>query len=204
MSRAASSTSSSRRAALQRLALAPGLLAAAGCGFRPMHGPVESTVGAAPAEIAPELAAVRVGNLPDRFGQILRRNLQRRFEGEAPGTQARYQLTLSVGFSGEVLGYRRDGTISRVRYIAAAEWNLATQAVPPQIIARSIQPVRTIDAFNVPDLQFFAADTSREDMERRLAEVLSDEVYRQVLLALRRHVAGGRVVAGGPVAPPPG
>ncbi|MBX9702239.1 MAG: hypothetical protein K2X74_22575 [Acetobacteraceae bacterium] len=202
MSRGGSSISSSRRDALRRLGLLPVALAAAGCGFRPMYGPVESSTGGAPADLAPELAAVRIGDMPERFGQVMRRELQRRFEGTAPGTQARYILYPGVSFSGEVLGYRRDGTISRIRYIATAEWTLVTQSVPPQTIARSGQPIRTIDSFNVPDLQFFAADTSREDMERRLAMTLSSEVQREVILALRRYLADGR--SGSAAATPPG
>ncbi|MFX5084992.1 hypothetical protein ABTC40_20335, partial [Acinetobacter baumannii] len=87
-----------------------------------------------------------------------------------------YQLNVAVGIDAEVLGYRRDGTISRVRYNATGHWTLTTLSVPPQVIARSALPVRTLDSFNVPDLQFFSADTSRDAMEGRLAEMLADEI----------------------------
>jgi len=167
-----------------------GLLGLAGCGFQPLHAPVE-TGGGTTADLEQELAAVRVAPMGERFGQLMRRDLQRRLESAAPGTPARYQLSLGVGLTTEVLGFRRDGTISRVRYVASGNWTLATLSVPPQIIGRSALPFRTLDAYNVPDLQFFAADTSRDAMERRLVDIMAQEVVREVTIALRQHVASG-------------
>lgn len=185
MCRAVSSTSWSRR----------GLLAVAGtasaCGFRPLYGP-EATSGET-GDLQQELAAVRVGGIPDRFGQVLRRELERRFEGAAPGTAARYALAVEVSFGAEPLGYRRDGAITRLRYTASGQWVLSTLAVPPQRVAASAIPFRTLDSFNIPDLQFFAADSARDAMELRLADVISEEVTRQVAMALRRRRGGGAV-----------
>jgi len=181
MSRAVSSTSWSRRGLLHLA----GATSLAGCGFRPLYGP-PSVPDDAPTELRQELAAIRVGVIPERFGQLLRRDLQRRFEGLAPGTPARYLLTVGVTFDIEVLGYRRDGAISRLRYIATANWNLATQSVPPRILARSAAPLRVMDAFNVPDLQFFAADTAREATEARLVERLGNDIAHNVTLQFRQ------------------
>ena len=174
--------SSGRRAVL---GAGVGLLALPGCGFRPLYAPITAEDGGA-ADIRDELAAVRVGNIPERSGQLLRRDLQRRFEGARPGTQARYALQVAVTYSIEPLGYRRDGTITRLRYIANGNWTLATMAVPPRQIAASAIPARALDAFNIPDLQFFAADSARDAMEGRLAEQLAEEIYRRVALELRR------------------
>lgn len=162
-----------------------GLLGLAGCGFRPLYAPVTTQDGGA-SDIRDELAAVRVGNIPERSGQLLRRELQRRLEGSRPGTPARYGLQVSVIFAVEPLGYRRDGTITRLRFIANGTWTLATLAVPPRQIAASSIPLRQLDAFNVPDLQFFAADSARDAMEARLAEQLSEDIFRRVALELRR------------------
>lgn len=158
----------------RRAVLGAALLA--GCGFRPLHGP-EGSVAAA------ELAAVRVGNIPDRFGQVLRRSLERRF---GSGAQARYLLEASVSFNVDGIGFRRDGTATRQRFTASGAWALSTLSVPPERVAGSAIPVRAIDAYNVPDLQFFAAESGREAMELRLAETLAEEIGRQVALALRQ------------------
>ncbi|MDB5413655.1 MAG: hypothetical protein JWR10_1990 [Rubritepida sp.] len=168
---------------------AAGLLA--GCGFRPVYGPdgernPEALVGASEPGLIEQLASVRVGQLGERSGQLMRRSLQRQLEDLRPGTQARYDLAVTLAYAAEVLGYRRDGTITRVRYTATSTWILATAAVPPVIIDRGT--ARTLDAFNIPDLQFFAADASREDMERRLVAELSSRVALGVAAALRRRM----------------
>jgi LPS-assembly lipoprotein len=179
MSRDVSSISWSRRGLLG------GLLGLAGCGFRPLYGPIEAADGR-DEDIRTELAAVRVGPTYDRPGQLLRRSLQRRMEDSLPGTPARYRLDVGVNLGTEVLGYRRDGTPTRVRFTLNGSWTLASLSVPPDPIASSAIPYRTLDSFNIPDLQFFSADASRDAALDRLMEQLSEEVSRQVAMALRR------------------
>jgi LPS-assembly lipoprotein len=183
MSRDASSISSSSPAPRRRALLgAAGLLGLGGCGFSPLYAPG----GGGGEELRAEMAAIRIGPVYERNGQLLRRSLQRRFEDSRPGTQARYLLSVTPTFGYEVLGYQRDGTISRVRVTATGNWNLATLAVPPQVLANSPIPYRSFDSFNIPDLQFFSADTAREAAEQRLVELLSEEISRAVVLELRR------------------
>jgi LPS-assembly lipoprotein len=177
-------------ARLPRRLLLGGLLGLAGCGFRPLYGPVTAADGSE-SDIREELAAVRIGPTYERQGQLLRRSLQGRFEGSAPGTPARYMLQIAVSGGIEALGYGRDGAVTRVRYIATADWNLTTLAVPPQTIAASAIPYRTLDSFNIPDLQFFAADSARDAMEARVAESFSEEIFRRVAMELRRRKEAG-------------
>lgn len=182
MSRAVSSTSWSRRALLGPALIGLGL---AGCGFRPLYAPIDGADGTA-SDLRDELSAVRIGPLYDRSGQLLRRNLQRRFEGSQPGMAARYVLQVNVTYGAEALGYRRDGTITRLRYTATGGWTLSTLSVPPVQVAATAIPYRTIDSFNIPDLQFFAADAARDAMEQRLVDQLAEEIFRQVAMELRR------------------
>ena len=179
MSRDVSSTLWSRRAAVA------GLLGLSGCGFRPLYGPITAPDGSE-AGLEEELAAVRIGPLYDRTGQLLRRSLQRRMEESVPGTPARYLLNVNVDLGAEILGYRQDGTPTRIRFTLNGNWNLNTIAVPPRRVAASGIPYRNIDSFNIPDLQFFSADTSRDAALVRLMDDLSEEVARQVAMALRR------------------
>ncbi|WP_187830394.1 LPS assembly lipoprotein LptE [Siccirubricoccus phaeus] len=189
MSQAESSISSSS-ARLGRRAALTGLLGLAGCGFRPLYGPIDAGNGSG-ADLRSELAAVRIGPVYERQGQLLRRSLLRKFEDSAPGTPARYLLQVSVTGGMEILGYRRDGAITRVRYTATGNWNLATMGTPPQTIAASAIPYRTLDSFNIPDLQFFAADSARDAMEARVAEEMSEEIFRRVAMELRRRREAG-------------
>ena len=163
-------------------------LLAAGCGFRPLYGP-PSASDYGGAGIVKELAAVRVGPSYERSGQLLRRGLMRRMEGAAPGTPAKYQLDVSIAQNWDPIGYRTDGTISRIRVVTTGNWVLSTLSVPPQEIGRSGFGYRILDEFDIPDLQFFSADVARENMESRVMERLADEVTRQVALTLRRRQA---------------
>jgi len=145
-----------------------------------------TATGGGESDLREELAAVRIADIPERSGQLLRRSLQRRFEGSAPGTPARYNLLVALGYTVEPLGYRQDGTITRVRYIISGNWTLTTLSVPPQRVAVSAIPYRALDSFNIPDLQFFAADTARDAMELRLVDQLAEDIFRRVALELRR------------------
>jgi len=171
MSREGSSTLLSRR-----FLLAGGsALALPGCGFRPLY----ATGGAGPsADVARELAAVRVARVPDRNGQILRRALEERFA--TTGTQARYDLRAGVAFAAEIEGYRRDGTPSRVRYVGTSAWSLYTLSTPPVLLSNGTE--RSFDAYGLPENQFFAADNSRDAMERRLVEQLAEDVARRLAI----------------------
>lgn len=197
MSRDVSSISWSRRGLLA----AAGGLALPGCGFRPLHG--EGGAPAAPAtaaeaEVARELAAVRVAPLPERHGQLLRRELMRRLgavtgQGTAlTGVPARYELRVGLAFAAEPIGFRRDGTPSRVRTIGTATWSLETLATPPRPVTNGVE--RALDSYNIPENQFFAADVSREAMERRLIEQLAGDVTRRLAVTL---VGRDTSVAGG-------
>lgn len=184
MSQAASSTSSSEPTRRRWLggavaAGAAGLLA--GCGFRPLHG--EAAAG--PAD--PELAAVRVALIPERVGQLLRRDLQQRLDPNGAGTAARYELRVTLAYAGEPIGFRRDGTPSRVRNTATATWTLLTMATPPEPVATGVE--RALDSYNIPDNQFFAADVSRDALDRRLMRELADGVARRLAVELARRRA---------------
>ncbi len=176
---------SSRRTLL----LTPLLLA--GCGFRPLHAP--PAPGGA-ADIAPDLAAIRVGLIPDRSGQIMRQELERRLAGAARGAAgrgavaARYDLKVTVLVGADLLGFRRDGSPSRVRNTYTAPWTLSTMAVPPVIVAQGSSTA--FDAYNVPDNQFFAGLQASAAADRRLLEQLAADVVERVIISLRDRAPG--------------
>ena len=152
-----------------------------GCGFEPLYAPGPMANG---QDIASELGAVRVARLYERNGQLLRRALQQRLEDGRPGTPARYELRVAIAFATDLQGYREDGTISRIRYVATSDFTLVRTEEPNEQLLSGT--VRRFDAYNIPELQFFAADVSREAMERRLMEGLAEDLVRRVTLELRR------------------
>ena len=162
-----------------RRALPLGLLGLGGCGFQPLHGP-----GLNNARVTDEMAAVRVGRMFERNGQLLRRALQQRMEDSRPGTPARYELRAGYTIATELQGYREDGAISRVRYVVTSDFTLVRLSDPEEEVMRG--SARRFDAYNIPELQFFAADVSRDAMERRLMEGIAEDITRRVALELQR------------------
>jgi LPS-assembly lipoprotein len=155
---------SSRRALL----LLPVL---AGCGFRPLHAPRDP--GAARG-----LEGIRVGLIPERNGQLMRRQLEQRL-GQG-GARMRYDLSVGLAYGVELQGFAQDGTPSRVRITATANWFLFDTASPPRLVANGT--TRAFDAYNVPENQFFSADISRDAAERRLLEQLADDIVLRLAL----------------------
>lgn len=173
---------SSRRALI---ALAAPLLAA-GCGFRPMYARRGNEED---ARVAESLAAVTVGLITERQGQLMRRRLE---EGLAPksrvGVRSQYDLRVGLCYGYEIQGFRRDGFPSRVRFTATANWFLFDVAAPPREIARGTE--RAFDAYDIPENQFFAADVARETMERQLIEELAQHILERLAMHFRRTTQG--------------
>ena len=159
-----------------RRALLGVALLAGGCGFRPMYGP------APPGGVSAALAGVQVANIPERTGQLLRQALARRLEPQGAGGAPRHELRVTLAIESEPVGFRRDGVPSRVRAAARADWRLVALGPPQSEVASGRE--RSFDAYNVPDGQFFAADASRDAMERRLVEQLAELIVQRLSVTL--------------------
>ena len=161
-------------------------LLAAGCGFRPMHGRSGSRED---TEVAAALAAVKVGLITERQGQLLRRRLE---QGLAPNGRgavaAKYDLRVGLGYGVEIQGFRRDGFPSRVRFSATANWFLYDVSAAPREIARGTE--RATDAYDIPENQFFAADAARETMERQLIDQLAQQILEKLAIHFRAATQG--------------
>jgi LPS-assembly lipoprotein len=149
-----------------------------------MYAPGGGSGAATDSALASELAAVRVALIPERFGQLLRRGLQQRLGTGSESAAARYELRVAPSIAGEGIGFDRTGASSRVRMVATGSWALVRLGVPVEQVAAGA--ARVIDAFNVPPNQFFASDASREAAERRLSELLSEEIVERMAAELRR------------------
>lgn len=178
---------------------AAGLLAlgAGGCGFRPLYG--SGPTGGEDPAVADELAATRVAPIPDRFGQVLRRNLQQRLAAVAgEPAPARWEVVVAPNLAAEPIGILRDGAATRVRYIATANWTLVRLA-PREAMANGFE--RAFQGYDVVPNQYFAADITRDATERQLAEQLASEVATRVALRFRNLQEPTRLIE--PVSPPP-
>ena len=182
-----------RRRAL--LGAGAGLLALGGCGFRPLYGPNGGAEVAEPA-IRDQLAATRVALIGERFGQLMRRALTQRLgTGVGGPRQAVYELRIGPGIQAEGLGVQTDGSATRVRYVGTANWLLVRIGPPVEPLFGGTE--RAVEAYNIPANQFFAADSSREATEQRLAVTLAEQVVTRVAVELRRRATGATPAATG-------
>lgn len=159
-----------------------GLLAA--CGFQPVYMP---TASGKPGPAERELAAIRVNQIPDRPGQELREALQARLGSDSGEEPQRYTLAASFAISGEGIGILSDTIASRIRLIGRSDWTLRTADAPQIQIASG--SARAMDAFNVLDQQYFAADLSNEAAARRLANAVADSIAMQLAMFFRHRAA---------------
>ncbi|HVC60870.1 MAG TPA: LPS assembly lipoprotein LptE [Acetobacteraceae bacterium] len=156
----------------------------AGCGFQPVYMPTASG-RAGPAQR--ELAAIDVGLIPDRPGQLLRQDLQERLAADSGGTPHRYDLAVSFSIAGEGIGVEPDSLATRIRLTGTAQWTL-TARDPSQTRVTS-GSARAIDGVNVLDQQYFAADLDNEVVQRRLAAAVADQIAMQLAVFFRRRAA---------------
>ncbi|WP_431282648.1 LPS assembly lipoprotein LptE [Humitalea sp. 24SJ18S-53] len=169
-----------------------GLAAAAslgGCGFRPMYAPEgRSATPDYEERVTRELAAVQVALQGERTGQLFRRALQEKLNPRGTGVAARYEIRTGLTIAADPLGFRRDGTLSRVRYNGAAPWTLVVLGTPP--VALTAGRARSFESYDVLDNQFFASDFAQEEAIRRLIEILSDDIVTRLALYFRSQPAG--------------
>lgn len=168
------------RCALAWVAIGLGL---SGCGFKPVYMP---TASGNPGVAQRELAAVSVGLIPDRPGQLLRQALEERFANDS-GVARRYDLQVVFSIAGEGLGIEADNSATRVRLTGNASWTLVAQ--DPARTRLTSGSARAIDAFNAFDSQYFASDLSNEQVQRRLTAALADQVALQLAIWFRQHSA---------------
>ncbi|MDB5369697.1 MAG: hypothetical protein JWP20_1255 [Roseomonas sp.] len=163
-----------------------GLLGLGGCGFRPLYGS-SGAANAVSGPVAAELAAVEVARIPERNGQLLRRALQERLWTSGQSSP-RYTLTAFPLFDVELEGIRTTGLPTRVRYTGTANWWLATKEVPPKPVASGAE--RSLDAYNIPDNQFFAGDAARDAALRRLLGQMADDIVTRLAVRFQERETG--------------
>jgi LPS-assembly lipoprotein len=155
-----------------------------GCGFQPVYMPTASgKAGVAQRE----LAAISVGVIGERAGQLLRQALQERFEASGTTASRAYELTISYGVSGEAIGIQPDTSVTRIRLIGEANWSL--MAIDPLHSRLTHGRAKAVDDFDVINQQFFAMDLSNGVAQQRLADALADQITIQLSAWFRQRAA---------------
>jgi LPS-assembly lipoprotein len=167
----------------RRLCLATLIAPLAGCGFQPVYMPTASgKAGAAQRD----LSSVFVEILPDRPGQLLRQALQERF-GDDAGSPASYNLHVNYGISGEGIAIEANDIATRERLIGTASWTLIGHDEKRTVLTSG--SAQALDAVNIFDSQYFAADLEVEAEQKRIAENLATQIATQLAVWFRQRAA---------------
>jgi LPS-assembly lipoprotein len=168
----------------QRDLLVPSLvLLLAGCGFQPIYMPTASgKAGVAQRE----LAAVYVSLMPNRPGQLFRQAMQANL-GDDSGAPQHYDLDVTFWIAGEGIAVNPDSIATRIRFTGNVIWTLhAHDAARTTLTSGS---GRMVDGLNLLDEQYFASDLETETIQKRLADVLAQQVATRLAIYFRHRAA---------------
>lgn len=158
--------------------------ALSGCGFRPVYMPHDDAAGGA----QDQLASVRIAQIGERSGQLLRQELQARMN-QSSGVAKKFELLVNFTISTDAVSIQSDSTASRLRSIGSALWTLKTIGLEPKVLATG--NARVIDGLNILNQQYFEADLAGETVTRRIATNLADSITLQLAAYFARTPAVG-------------
>ena len=155
-----------RRGAL-REGLLFSLAVLSACGFEPMYARRGGR------DVAADLAAIGIGAIPRRIGQILRNDLIERLTPRGEPREPRYRLRVEVsGPTTVALAIQPDNTITRYNLRLRVSFSL-TDTRTGRVLYRD--RTRTVGSYNAVRSDF-ATLTARDDTARRAAREASEEI----------------------------
>lgn len=162
------------------MALAAGLLG--GCGFHPLYG----SNGGTPASqaVSTKLSEVFVPVIPERTGMMMRQALQTRLERFGISPLEKFQLLAPIGINTEGVAIDPNSNVTRLRFTASTDWVLRSAGKGAIITSGS---ARALDAIDLTNAQFFAADLETQAAYQRMADTLADQVVAQLASYFATH-----------------
>jgi LPS-assembly lipoprotein len=169
-------------------AIAAGVLATTGCGFRPVYG--KRTPEATP--VSSDLASIDVALIPDRTGQQLRNELEALLNpaGQS-GVADRYTLSVRLHENVDTFAVERSGFATRATIELIAAYTLQEDTPGTQVLSGR---ARAFSSYNLLDNDFSTV-VGTDDARRRAVQQLAYEIRNR----LAAHFAtAGAVAAGAP------
>ena len=165
-----------------RIALAVVIFAAlSACGWRPLYG----TDPAGRSTVA-EMQTIAIQRIPDRVGQILHNHLRDRLTPRGVPRAPRYSLSVKVAISKIGLAIEPDAEITRSNFRLQASFQL--------IDLRTRRAVLTGSTFSVGSFNLVRSDfanvVAEQDVERRTAREVSDQIATRVAIFFSRQRQG--------------
>lgn len=156
-----------------------------GCGFQPLYG----TQSPQSAQVSRELQRVYVANIPTRFGQEMRLQLQQDLAGADPEHPDGYVLRVNGRSAFEAIDIHTDNTSGRTRVVGSANWRLYTVGATPKLLAEG--HAQTLDGYDPTIEQYFSQTLNNETIEKRVAQNLAHDMVQQVSVWFKSHVSLG-------------
>ncbi|MBL4787721.1 MAG: hypothetical protein JKY60_01255 [Kordiimonadaceae bacterium] len=151
------------------------LMLISACGFRPLY-----EAGGSSAAMQAKLAAVEVGPIPDRLGQIMRNRLIDRLNASGA---VDYTLAVVLRQSSEGFGVRPDAAITQEQLTLVAAIKLTSNEDGTVLFE---QELRARTSFDIVQSDFSTV-TQREDSARRLVLELAERIHRRLALQFAKN-----------------
>jgi LPS-assembly lipoprotein len=164
-----------RRRAAVLMVVAPCVLLAAGCGFRPLYG--QSGGGDAAT-----LATVEIEPIPDRIGQKMRTLLRERLSPKGPSDRSLFRLSVSLTEARQELAFRKDESATRANLTVTANFRLAVIDRPD--IGTLSGTAYSTNSYNVLESQFATLSAANDARDRALVS-LAEEIRLRIAAGMR-------------------
>jgi LPS-assembly lipoprotein len=147
----------------------------AACGFEPLYA--RNDRGDSPVE---DLAAIQIGQIPNRSGQILRTYLRDGLNPNNVATQSRYRLQVALIEPRQELALQRNDTVARYGYGVTASFILYDANGRGLVTGSATLSTN----YEVSDSQF-ATLSSLYDARDRAMQQISDDIRDQLAVYFR-------------------
>lgn len=146
------------------------LLALGACGFQPVYG--TRGTGSTSSSVTADLAAISIGPIADRRGQLLRNSLRDKLTPRGVPARARFRLDVSLTENRSDLVILKDSTstFSKVRFIA--EFVLVDLATNQPVHRGRSESTTTFNRVE-SDFAILAAE---KDARRRAADEIGEDI----------------------------
>ena len=147
-----------------------------GCGFQPLYSP------SSPHDWDPALAAISIGPIPDRQGQILELALHQNLNPRGLGVAPRWRLNLILGVSRIDLGIQRNATTTSSEITAGASYSLVEVTSGAVVYASTS---RASGDFNQL-VDAYATQVAEGNARERALKELADQIALRLVLYVRQ------------------
>ncbi|MGF1631920.1 MAG: LPS assembly lipoprotein LptE [Kiloniellaceae bacterium] len=149
----------------------------AACGFQPLY-----SQRSADADVAANLASVRIDPLRDRVGQQMHNYLRDRLNPDGQPVSPNYRLQVQLRETLTELGVRRDETATRANLRLTAEFTLLNHGGEAALLTGRSSSTTSYDILRNP----FATTISEDDARERALREVADDIQTRLALYFSR------------------